>query len=472
MVTFNHRRGVRMVIWANLVAALITTAAVLTAAGCGKSATSARPSGSPSATAAAMTVKAYFHKGTASDPQQVIAVLRTVPHSSAVATAAVNQLLAGPTAAERGAGYWSYFSGQTAQMLRGVSMENGVAHADFRDFSGVIPNASSSFGSAALLAELDATLKQFPTVRSTVYSFNGDVSAFYLWLQLPPPGGQPPPDTASAIAAARGYLQQVAGMQGLAAGATRLASAGVIEVDLRSDSGTGPVTTVTLQQGTSSWVPVGARTPAIRADEPMPGRAITSPVTLAGQSSTFEGQLSARVLQAGGGTVTILGHTNSIVGGSTGMAPFRGQVTFKQPSAGMGTVWVVMTYQSAKTGATAGATAMQVRFTGNAAAPRIGSVRVTSGQPVKDGWLTLPAGAGTATIAVHTTGADYVRLYLTPTGTGTAPLAKLISGGAPVNGMFTFAWHYQDKPLLDHLSVVATGGGGRVEQVPFNVTHP
>ena len=70
------------------------------------------------------------------------------------------------------------------------------------------------------------------------------------------------------------------------------------------------------------------------------------------------------------------------------------------------------------------------------------------------------------------TGADYVRLYLTPTGTGTAPLAKLIGGGAPAHGTFTFAWHYQDKPLLDHLNVVATGPGGRAEQVPFDVTHP
>jgi hypothetical protein len=43
------------------------------------------------------------------------------------------------------------------------------------------------------------------------------------------------------------------------------------------------------------------------------------------------------------------------------MAPFRGQVSFRQP-AGAGTGWVVLTYQSAKTGATAGATAAPVQF--------------------------------------------------------------------------------------------------------------
>jgi hypothetical protein len=51
----------------------------------------------------------------------------------------------------------------------------------------MLTNATSSYGSAALLAELDATLKQFPTVRCTLYAFNGDVPAFYAWLQLEVP---------------------------------------------------------------------------------------------------------------------------------------------------------------------------------------------------------------------------------------------------------------------------------------------
>jgi hypothetical protein len=37
-----------------------------------------------------------------------------------------------------------------------------------------------------LLAELDATLKQFPTIKGTLYAFDGDVPAFYTWLQLGP----------------------------------------------------------------------------------------------------------------------------------------------------------------------------------------------------------------------------------------------------------------------------------------------
>lgn len=44
---------------------------------------------------------------------------------------------------------------------------------------------------------------------------------------------------------------------------------------------------------------------------------------------------------------------------------------------------------------------------------------------------------------------------------------KLIGAGAPVSGVLTFAWHYQDQPLMAHFTVIATGPGGRAEQSPF-----
>jgi hypothetical protein len=98
-------------------------------------------------------------------------------------------LLRGPTPAERRQGYGGWFSAKTAGMLRGVRVSNGVAYVDFRNFSRVIPGASSSCGSALLLAQLDRTAKYFPTVRRTVYSFDGSVRAFYEWLQRSPPRG-------------------------------------------------------------------------------------------------------------------------------------------------------------------------------------------------------------------------------------------------------------------------------------------
>ena len=71
-------------------------------------------------------------------------------------------------------------------MLRSVRVTGATGFADFRDFRRLLPNATSSYGSTALLAELDATLKQFPTIKGTLYAFNGDVPAFYTW-----PGSDP-----------------------------------------------------------------------------------------------------------------------------------------------------------------------------------------------------------------------------------------------------------------------------------------
>lgn len=72
-------------------------------------------------------------------------------------------------------------------MLRSIRLSKGVAYVDFRDFRRVIPGASSSCGSALLLAQLNRTATQFPTSRRAIYSFNGSRRAFYEWLQLSPP---------------------------------------------------------------------------------------------------------------------------------------------------------------------------------------------------------------------------------------------------------------------------------------------
>jgi hypothetical protein len=132
-------------------------------------------------------VKVFFPRG---DPGarcgRVFPVTRRVP-APAVLKGALEALLRGPTASERRLGYGGWFSRRTAGALRGVNLSRGIASVDFRDLRRVIPNASSSCGSALLLAQLNPTATQFPTVRRAVYSFNGSRKAFYEWLQLSPP---------------------------------------------------------------------------------------------------------------------------------------------------------------------------------------------------------------------------------------------------------------------------------------------
>lgn len=140
----------------------------------------------PATRATAHTVSIFAPRGTGNSCTRVLPLERTVA-GPGVLQAAIRALLAGPTKAERGRGYGGWFSATTAGHLRSVRIAGGVAYVDFRNFAAHIPNASTSCGSALLLAQLDRTANQFPTVKRTVYSFDGSRQAFYEWLQLDAP---------------------------------------------------------------------------------------------------------------------------------------------------------------------------------------------------------------------------------------------------------------------------------------------
>jgi len=135
------------------------------------------------------TVEVFFaNDGLGAPCGEVFPVERRVS-ATTPAQGALEALLAGPTADEQAEGYGGWFSDATAGALRSVSIEDGVARVDLADLRGTIPNASTSCGSAGFLAQLDESLLQFSTVDTTVYALEGDVEAFYEWLQLAPPEG-------------------------------------------------------------------------------------------------------------------------------------------------------------------------------------------------------------------------------------------------------------------------------------------
>ncbi len=136
------------------------------------------------------TIYVYAPRATTESCTRVFPLKRTVT-SPAVLTGALRALLAGPTTSERARGYGGWFSRRTAGHLRSVRIARGVAYVDLRNFARHIPNASSSCGSALLLAQLDRTATQFPTVRRVVYSFDGSRRAFYEWLQRDAPPSLP-----------------------------------------------------------------------------------------------------------------------------------------------------------------------------------------------------------------------------------------------------------------------------------------
>ncbi len=304
-------------------------------------------------------MQVYFHRGAPDDPRTVVATSRSVPKTEAVATAALNELLPGPTAEEQRNGYWSAFVPATAHKLKSVRVTDGVAYVDFLDFRDIIPNASSSFGSTALLAELDTTLHQFPTVKSTVYSFNGDVASFYEWLQLSPPSSQ-----AAAETEAKRFLLEVAGMRVVFAGASRPTGDGLSEVTCYPagpNNATKPVTTlptiVSLRLSADRWSVTGTSAAVIQVDAPRSGDVLTSPLTASGRAHVFEGNVSVRVLADKSATEIGQGF---VTGGGDALRPFTGQVGFAQPNGGAG--WVLFQEHSAANGDVVLTTAVRVVF--------------------------------------------------------------------------------------------------------------
>ncbi len=136
-----------------------------------------------------ITVEVYFSNEALGDPcGEVFPVTREVADDTP-AVDALAALLAGPTQDEIAEGYGGWFSEETVGLLRSVGVTDGTARVDFGDLRPVIPNASTSCGSAALLAQLDQTLLQFPEIDATVYSIDGSPEAFYEWLQYETPAG-------------------------------------------------------------------------------------------------------------------------------------------------------------------------------------------------------------------------------------------------------------------------------------------
>lgn len=134
------------------------------------------------------TLLIFAPRGTSNNCARVLPLKRIVP-GPRLLRGAMQALLAGPTKTERARGYGGWFSTKTAGQLRSARIEHGVAYIDFASLTARIPSAATSCGSTLLLAQLDRTAKQFPTVKRTVYSFNGSRRAFYEWLQRTAPEG-------------------------------------------------------------------------------------------------------------------------------------------------------------------------------------------------------------------------------------------------------------------------------------------
>jgi spore germination protein GerM len=137
------------------------------------------------------TVQVYFSRIEGTSSCSVVeAVPREVPETEAVATAALEELFQGPTEAEKGVGLSSSFSAETQDLLRHVHVADGTAYLDLDRALLDIDEASASCGGSALMASIEATLEQFPTVDDVRYAVEGEPRTFYDFVQIgcPTPG--------------------------------------------------------------------------------------------------------------------------------------------------------------------------------------------------------------------------------------------------------------------------------------------
>ncbi|MDH5442284.1 MAG: GerMN domain-containing protein [Candidatus Nomurabacteria bacterium] len=127
--------------------------------------TSATNPGSQRQSSQTMDIQLYFGNNI-TDPgvlncQTTYPTTRTIPQTTGVARAALEQLIAGPTPAERTAGYiTSVYSDFTIDSL---SVSNGTAFVSFSAPSGFGPGGTCGY--AMVQSQIRNTLIQFPTIQ-------------------------------------------------------------------------------------------------------------------------------------------------------------------------------------------------------------------------------------------------------------------------------------------------------------------
>jgi spore germination protein GerM len=113
----------------------------------------------------------------------VIAFERQIDSSQESIVAAFESLVAGPTAEEKASGADSFFSADTSGMVVSAAIDQELLVVDFEDLRSVIPNASTSCGSMALLAQLNTTAFRFDRIERVRYQIEGSCDTFANWLQ-------------------------------------------------------------------------------------------------------------------------------------------------------------------------------------------------------------------------------------------------------------------------------------------------
>jgi len=129
------------------------------------------PSTAPTSPPAGTTiVRAYFYLGGDERTAGLVAVLREIPQTQAVARAAMEALIAGPRGMELADGAGISNGIPPGTRLLGLSIEGGTATVDL---SGEFEAGGGSMASFVRLGQVVYTLTQFPTVERVAFRIDG-----------------------------------------------------------------------------------------------------------------------------------------------------------------------------------------------------------------------------------------------------------------------------------------------------------
>jgi spore germination protein GerM len=121
-----------------------------------------------------LTIKVFFNNNRL-DPEfscnKVSPAERKILKTQAVARAALEELLNGPTEKEKSEGYFTSIN--TGVEIQKLTIENGVAKVDFNE--ALEFQVGGSCRVAAIRAQITQTLKQFPTVNDVIISIDGRI---------------------------------------------------------------------------------------------------------------------------------------------------------------------------------------------------------------------------------------------------------------------------------------------------------
>jgi len=103
------------------------------------------------------------------DCTKILSAVRVIPQTPAIAKRTIEELLAGPTIGEIGDGMLTIIPSGTK--LNSLVIKNGIATVDFNDT--LTKGVAGSCKVGAIRAQIEETLKQFPTISEVVISVNG-----------------------------------------------------------------------------------------------------------------------------------------------------------------------------------------------------------------------------------------------------------------------------------------------------------